>query len=122
MALATPLRKVASKLMARFGGVVTIRRVSAGVYNPETGTVTETATDTVARGVLEDVSLREVTDLVQSGDKRLTIAAADVTVAPTTADEVVILGVFALGGRLVRMPRHIKGHHLATTGGRMHHR
>jgi len=92
MALATPLRKVASKLMARFGGVVTIRRVSAGVYNPETGTVTETATDTVTRGVLEDVSLREVTDLVQSGDKRLTIAAADVTVAPTTADEVVITG------------------------------
>lgn len=92
MALATPLRKVASKLMARFGGVVTIRRVSAGAYNPGAGTVTESVTDTVTRGVLEDVSLREVNDLVQAGDKRLTIAAADVATAPTPADEVVITG------------------------------
>lgn len=92
MALATPLRKVASKLMARFGGVVTIRRVLAGAYSPGAGTVAESVTDTVTRGVLEDVSLREVNDLVQSGDKRLTIAAADVAVAPTTADEVVITG------------------------------
>jgi hypothetical protein len=34
MTLANPLRKVASKLMAKFGGVVTINRVTAGVYNP----------------------------------------------------------------------------------------
>jgi hypothetical protein len=42
------------------------------------------------RGVLEDVSVREVNDLIQSGDKRLTIAAADVTIAPATADRVLI--------------------------------
>lgn len=92
MALAGPLRKVASKLMARFGGEVTIRRVTPGIYNPSTGTVSETAADVLTRGVLEDVSLREVNDLVQAGDKRLTIAAADVATAPTPADEVVILG------------------------------
>ena len=33
MSLATPLRKVASKLMAKFGGVVTIRTVTPGAYN-----------------------------------------------------------------------------------------
>lgn len=92
MALASPLRKVASKLMAKFGGTATIRRVVTGAYNPTTGTVSETTTDTVVRGVLEDVNLREVNDLIQAGDKRLLIAAADISSAPTTADEVLISG------------------------------
>lgn len=90
MALATSLRKTASKLMAKFGGTATIRTVTAGAYNTTTGTVSETTVDTVVRGVLEDVNLREVNDLIQATDKRLLIAAADVNVAPTTADEVII--------------------------------
>ena len=93
MTLASPLRKVASKLMAKFGGVATIRRVTLGAYNTATGTASETTADTAVRGVLEDVSVREVNDLIQSGDKRLTIAAADVTTAPVTADRVLIGGV-----------------------------
>jgi len=90
MVLATPLRKVASKLMARFGGEVTIRRVTLGTYNTTTGTAAETTSDTVLRGVLEDVALREVNDLIQAGDKRLIIAAADAAAVPTTADRVII--------------------------------
>ena len=93
MTLANPLRKVASKLMAKFGGVVTINRVTAGVYNPTTGTASETVAGTVVRGVLEDVNVREVNDLIQSGDKRLTVAAADVAAVPSTADRVLISGV-----------------------------
>jgi len=93
MSLATPLRKVASKLMAKFGGAVTIRRVVPGIYNPTAGTVSEVVTDTAIRGVLEDVNLREVNDLVQAGDKRLTIAATDITFAPSVADRVLISGV-----------------------------
>lgn len=92
MALATSLRKTASKLMAKFGGVATIRTVTAGAYNPTTGTVSETTADTVVRGVLEDVNLREVNDLIQATDKRLLIGAGDVSAAPTTADEVLISG------------------------------
>ena len=90
MALANPLRKVASKLMAKFGGVVTINRVTAGVYNPATGTASEVVVGTVVRGVMEDVNVREVNDLIQSGDKRLTIAAADLAVAPSTADRIAV--------------------------------
>jgi hypothetical protein len=90
MALASPLRKVASKLMAKFGGVATIRRVTTGAYNTSTGTVSETTADTTVRGVLEDVNLREVNDLIQAGDKRLIIAAADTATVPTTADRVII--------------------------------
>ena len=90
MSLASPLRKVASKLMAKFGGVATIRRVTLGAYNTTTGTAAETTTDTAVRGVLEDVNLREVNDLIQAGDKRLTIAAADTAAPPTMADRVII--------------------------------
>jgi len=90
MTLAVPLRKVASKLMAKFGGEVTIRRVTLGAYNTTTGTAAETTSDTAIRGVLEDVNLREVNDLIQAGDKRLIIAAADTAAVPTTADRVII--------------------------------
>ncbi len=92
MTLAGPLRKVASKLMAKFGGVATIRRVDTGVYNAVSGTISETTVDTTVRGVLQDVSLREVNELIQAGDKRLLIAAADLASAPTTADRVIIEG------------------------------
>jgi len=93
MALSTALRKAASKLMAKFGGTATIRRITLGSYDPATGTAAETAADTAVRGVLEDVNLREVNDLIQAGDKRLTIAAADVANAPTPADKVLIASV-----------------------------
>jgi hypothetical protein len=93
MALANPLRKVASKLMAKFGGEVTIRRITVGAYNTSTGTAAETTSDTVLRGVVEDVNVREVNDLIQSGDKRLTVAAADVAAVPSTADRVLIGGI-----------------------------
>ena len=93
MALSGPLRKVASKVITKFGGEVTIRRITVGAYNTSTGTAAETTSDTVLRGVLEDVSVREVNDLIQSGDKRLTVAAADVAAVPVTADRVLIGGV-----------------------------
>ena len=93
MTLANPLRKVASRLMAKFGGEVTIRRITVGAYNATTGTAAETTSDTALRGVLEDVNVREVNDLIQSGDKRLTVAAADVAAVPSTADRVLIGGI-----------------------------
>jgi hypothetical protein len=93
MTLATSLRATASKLMAKFGGTATIRRVTNGTYNPVTGTASESTSDTTVKGVVEDVNAREVNDLVQAGDRRLTIAAADVNAAPTTSDRIIISGV-----------------------------
>jgi hypothetical protein len=93
MALAGPLRKAASKLMARFGGTAIIRTVDNGIYNAVGGTISEVITDVTVRGVLQDVNLREVNDLIQAGDKRLLIAAADTASAPTNADRVIIEGI-----------------------------
>ena len=90
MALASALQKTASKLMSKFGGALTYRRVTSGAYNASTGAVTETATDYAMRGVLQDVTAREVNELIQAGDKRLFIAATDLAVTPSTADRVVI--------------------------------
>jgi hypothetical protein len=93
MTLATPLRKIASKLMAKFGGAVTIRTITVGTYNTSTGAIVETTSDITIKGVLEDVSAREVNELIQAGDKRLTIAAADTAAVPTTTDRVVISNI-----------------------------
>ena len=79
--------------MSKFGGDVTLRTVTPGIYNPTTGTASEATSDVTIKGVLEDVNAREVGDLIQAGDRRLTIAAADVSAVPTTADRVVISGV-----------------------------
>jgi len=79
--------------MAKFGGTATIRRVVPGAYNPTTGSISETTTDTVVRGVLQDINLNEVNDLIQATDKRLLIAAADLANAPTPTDRVIISSV-----------------------------
>lgn len=92
MALATSLRKVASKLISKFGGEITFRHVTTGVYSTTTGAATPSVTTTTVRGVLEDVSEREAGELVKASDKKLTIAAADLSVIPTTEDQ------FDIGG------------------------
>ena len=93
MALADSLARVASKVLKQFGGDVTVRYVTAGAYNTTTGAITESESDTAVSGILEGVSLNEVNDLVQAGDKRLTVAADDLATAPETKDRVVIGGV-----------------------------
>lgn len=93
MALASSLQKTASKLVSKFGGTVAIITVSAGAYNTTTGGITETATTLTTKGVLDAVSSREVSDLVQATDKQLTVAAIDLAAIPTTADRVTINGI-----------------------------
>ena len=93
MALVDSLRKVASKVITKFGGDVTVRFVTAGSYNTTTGVISQSNSDTDVKGVLEDVRLREVNELIQAGDKRLTVAASDFTTAPETKDVVLINSV-----------------------------
>jgi ribosomal protein L24 len=64
-----------------------------GSYNTTTGAIAETTTDTTVKGFVEEVNDREVNELIQANDRRLTIAAASVTNVPTTTDRVVISGV-----------------------------
>jgi hypothetical protein len=93
MALASSLQNTAAKLMGKFGGALTYRRVASDLYNTETGSMTQSTTDYALRGVLQDVKAREVNELIQAGDKRLFIAATDLAVTPSTADRVIIAAV-----------------------------
>jgi hypothetical protein len=93
MALADSLSKVAVNILDALGGDVTVRFVTAGAYDTSDGTIAETTEDTVVKGVVEDVSLAETNELIQSGDRRLIVAADDVATAPETKDRVVISSV-----------------------------
>lgn len=93
MGLANSLQKTASKLVKKLGAEVTIRSVTHGAYNTSTGTASESISDAVIKGVVEDVNNREVGELIRAGDRRLIIAAKDVTAAPVTSDKVLISNV-----------------------------
>lgn len=93
MSLAKSLEKVAIDVINALGGDVTIRYITAGSYNPTTGSVTQTTDDTAIKGVVETVSNAEVNQLVEATDKKLIVAAGDLPGAPTTKDHVVISSV-----------------------------
>ena len=92
MGLASSLRSVAKKSLAKFGDDVTFRRITTGAYNTTTGNISETASDTTVSALIEDVNIREVNDLIQADDRKVTVAASALTNTPTTADRVVISG------------------------------
>ena len=93
MALADSLARVASNVLKQFGGDVTIQFITASSYDASTGQIAESESTATVPGILEDVNLREVNELVQAGDKQLTVAANDLATAPKTKDRVVISGV-----------------------------
>ena len=93
MALADSLKKVASKVITKLGGDVTVRFVTAGAYNTTTGASAESTSDTAIKGVVEGITKAEVNDLIQAEDKRLTVAADDLATTPGTKDRVVISSV-----------------------------
>ena len=87
------LDKVAQTVVKKLGGDVTIRYVTGGTYNTTTGLISESVSDTSIKAHVYDVNVSEANELIQAGDKKLTIAAADVTAAPKTKDRVVISSV-----------------------------
>ena len=92
MSISKALKKAASKTIKVLGGDITYRRITTGIYNPTNGSMSEVKADVSIKGVVSNVARSEVTDLVSSQDKRLTIAAGDITFTPTTFDRVVISG------------------------------
>ena len=92
MSIANALKKAASKTIKVLGGDITYRRVTTGIYNPTSGSMSEVKTDVNIKGVVSNVTRSEVCDLVSSQDKRLTISAGDITFTPTTFDRVLISG------------------------------
>jgi len=92
MGIASSLKKAASAVIKVTGGDITYRRVTTGIYNPTSGSMSEVKSDISIKGVLDNVTRSEVTDLISNQDKKLIISAGDITFTPTTFDRVVISG------------------------------
>ena len=88
MGISSALKKVLTN--KKLSADVTFRSVDASAYNTTTGVISETNTDTVIRGVLEDINLREVNELIEATDKKIQIAAASLSSTPTTKDKVIV--------------------------------
>ena len=96
MTLANSLKKAAGKVIARMGGDVTVVLVSAGEYDPISGTIPSYSTTDEQypiKGIVQEIKDREVNDLIQAGDKRLVVAAKELPSAPQTKDFVTISDV-----------------------------
>jgi len=74
---------------------VTLTSITAGTYDPATGTVSGGSTSTTSlRAVVEDFKgLELISGLVQAGDKKVTIAGANVASVPKPTDTVTAGGV-----------------------------
>ena len=93
MGLTSGLRKVTSRVVNKLTGDVTIRQITNGAYNTTTGAVSESNTDVTIKGLIQNVNNNEVNNLIQAEDKKVTVAAKDLTFMPTPKDKVVISSV-----------------------------
>lgn len=90
--LDAPLRGLAATVLATFGTSVSIRRVTLATYEVEDGTADDTTADTAVKGVWEDYRENEVGGAVRLGDRKLVLAASDLSYEPATSDKVVVGG------------------------------
>ena len=90
MALADSLSKAIGNVMNALGGDVTFKVVSTGAYDPATGTAAETVSDIETKGVLQNVTAREVNGQITQNDKILTVSAEDFPNPPGADDRVLI--------------------------------
>jgi len=105
MGLADSLRSVSSKIYSKFGTSITITVISQTSYNTKTGKIISATTEASVKAIISDVfdgtgsksTMRNKTEenaLLQVGDKKVAIAAADLTTPPTTKDRIKINNVF----------------------------
>ena len=88
--LDSALRKVGKTILKTFGTDVTFRRVLVGEYNTTTGKPVRTEIDKTIKGRLDAYRQHEIGEFVQVGDRKLTIAASDLSFEPSSEDEVLI--------------------------------
>jgi hypothetical protein len=86
----TLVERRATAVVHNLGTTVTLRQI-ARTFDPVTGKTTDVVTDTTVKGVIQDFAARYVDGtVVRRGDRRLTLAAADLVVEPVPGNRVVI--------------------------------
>ena len=93
MGIASSSSKIATKLLGKFGGNITIKRDTSRGYDIEKGEVHKNLTTVTVKGAIENVVQREVNDLVSAQDKKVTISAGDIDFVPQVKDFVFIASI-----------------------------
>lgn len=86
-------RPLANKMIAQFGALVTITKVTPGAYDPNTSAATPTEVAETVRALVEDYNLVDsgagfAAGLITFGDKKITVAATAITFEPTAGDKI----------------------------------
>ncbi len=91
MTLDIRARATADNLIEKFGKVVALARITKGAYNPDTGEMAadSTVTQTVSALIKDYNGIELMTGLIQSDDRKVSIAALNAT-EPATGDTVTI--------------------------------
>jgi len=95
MAFYDEMAVMALEMITEFGQPVTIRAITVGEYDPDTGSAPpDTVTDQTAQGILLDFTGQEFQNnsLIKQGDKKLKIAAQDLAWAPQLLNKVIVQG------------------------------
>lgn len=85
----------ADSLLSEFGQSVTLTHITAGAYDPDTGSVTNTTTTQTGTGAVFDFGLHQsgaaftAGSMIISGDKQLYLSAVGIT-APAAGDQLTI--------------------------------
>jgi hypothetical protein len=85
---------MALEMITEFGQPVTIRAVTVGEYDPDTGTAPETIAEQTAQGILLDFTGQDFQNnsLIKVGDKKLKIAAQGLEWVPNLLNKVIVQG------------------------------
>jgi hypothetical protein len=80
---------VAGPLLEKYGMPLTLVRVTAGTYDPNTGGITGATTASYACfGLVDEFKAGEVIGaMIRSGDKKLLLSAKNLTVVPQIGDQ-----------------------------------
>jgi len=83
----------AKRLIARRGLAMTLKVTTKGTYDPNTRLFgADTVTDHPCVGIVEDYNLKDIDGtVIKHGDKKITIAASDLTVTPL-AENLLVIG------------------------------
>lgn len=87
MTLDIRARAAANKLLAKFGKVCTLKKITAGVYDPNTGTVVQTPTSYPVHAYLDAPNRTELAaGQVVASDEVAIFAASEIAVEPAIGD------------------------------------
>jgi hypothetical protein len=95
MAFYDEMAVMALEMITEFGLPVTIRAITVGEYEPDTGSAPpDTITEQIAQGILLDFTGQEFQNngLIKQGDKKLKIAARGLEWVPDLLNKVVVQG------------------------------